>query len=513
MADTTGYIQSPSAVIDWTDILAVGGLAEGMTGELLIRCNADTRIAVGVEDPVAAPLAGGAVVAGKATKVLLAEEAIQSIWIQTPASQEIIKVEVDDQSIDAVFPVNGPPAEAAPTGRIVVTQSNFATTLGATIDSSVEYFITGWIDTTGYTIEVPAGGINIRGYTFDISGFYSDETNHVLFSGANAGNLLMIDMGIAITGTGSKVYSITSNTGFDAFEVQRVNYNDCVSLGTITNYRQGLETGTGRFGGTPEMELVGTWVGGFVILTSIVRGIDPGSYSLFKAGAGFNMASRFKTDMNVDLPAGVSLFDFAPAQFANPSTVQLNGMIITRSGLSDIDDALYTPNMTAGDLPALWQNSVGIRNTYVGGKVTMTAEAPTTVGVSGTLYELNDGTWTTSNLQHFDSPSNGILRHIGTTPVEYRITIDCLIEGGNGDEIRLELWRGDFTAIPANEVSVYSMSRLVNNFQGGRDVAFFNATTFIELLPNDYIFISGANDTDISDVTLENGSTIVVEAR
>ena len=102
--DRVGYISSASPEVDWTNILAPGEFAEGMTGELIIRCDTDTRIAVGVSDPGNSFTAGGSVYAGKAAKVLIAEEVTQSIWIRTPSSQDVIKVTVDDQGIDTVFP-------------------------------------------------------------------------------------------------------------------------------------------------------------------------------------------------------------------------------------------------------------------------------------------------------------------------------------------------------------------------------------------------------------------------
>ena len=37
-----------------------------------------------------------------------------------------------------------------------------------TIDSTKEYFIDGIVDMTGVSIEVPAGGINLSGYNFDL---------------------------------------------------------------------------------------------------------------------------------------------------------------------------------------------------------------------------------------------------------------------------------------------------------------------------------------------------------
>lgn len=96
MAQYKGSVVSATAVVDWHDIIASGALADGEAGELVIRCDTATRVAVGVADPVASTTAGVAVTAGDAIKVVLGTAAAnQNIWVQSPASQDAIGVEVD----------------------------------------------------------------------------------------------------------------------------------------------------------------------------------------------------------------------------------------------------------------------------------------------------------------------------------------------------------------------------------------------------------------------------------
>ena len=134
-------------------------------------------------------------------------------------------------------------------GLILVNQSNVATTLGGAIDSTKEYFIDGKIDMGTIQIEVPATGFSYAGYNFDVSGLYSTEDNYTMFVSpvGGSGNVIGRDAEITTSGTNSQVYDLTDHNGFSAFEFSRVNYVDCTSLGEITNYRQGLENGTGRF--------------------------------------------------------------------------------------------------------------------------------------------------------------------------------------------------------------------------------------------------------------------------
>ena len=147
--------------------------------------------------------------------------------------------------------------------QILVTQDNYITTLGGTIDSTKEYFIDGIIDLGSTQITVPNSGINLRGYNFDLSGLTSSEDNYTMFVSESiaigSGNFLGVDYFISVTGASSKVYDIYDATGFNAFEFTRINYNDCTNLGDIYDYRQGLELGTGRFGGSPSLTLHGLW--------------------------------------------------------------------------------------------------------------------------------------------------------------------------------------------------------------------------------------------------------------
>ena len=142
--------------------------------------------------------------------------------------------------------------------RIVVNQSNVATTLGGVIDSTKEYFIDGSIDMGTIQITVPTTGLSLKGYNFEVSGLFSSEDNYTMFISESAiaigsGNLIGQDYDIKVSGLNSKVYELYDSNGFNAFEFSRINYSDCTSLGDIYDYRQGLETGTGRFGGSPSL--------------------------------------------------------------------------------------------------------------------------------------------------------------------------------------------------------------------------------------------------------------------
>lgn len=396
---------------------------------------------------------------------------------------------------------------------VIVNQDNVSTTLGGVIESGKEYFIDGIIDMSGVTVTIPSSGLELRGYSFDTSKLVCSDDNYKMFISdvGGSGNLLGQDYAIEVTGTNSQVYDLFSLTGNEAFEFNRVNYNDCTSLGEISNYRQGLETGTGRFGGTPNLILSGVWLGGYFIDTSIVRGLSSGVYSLFESGSGFIMNSRFRSNQNIDLPSDTSFFDFAPANFPTPSTVQMDGVIISRNGVFDATDSNLTPNITKSDLSSSWKNNNGIPNTFEGGSIGVASETTTPINTAGVFETVLANAWSTLDLQHFDNPSDGQLRHLGNSPREYKVIADLTVDGGSNDVLTIRITKYD--ASTASTSTVLDQTRQVNALVGGRDVAFFSININTELDQNDYIFLEVANQTDTTDIIVEADSYYVIEER
>lgn len=394
--------------------------------------------------------------------------------------------------------------------RVVVST---AADLAGPLSSTKEYFIDGVIDMGTQSIEVPANGLHLSGYNFDLSKLTSSEPNFTLFTSpvGGSGNLIGKDYAIEVTGANSKVYELEDATGFNAFEFARINYNDCTSLGSISGYRQGLETGTGRFGGTPSLTLAGTWLGGYLIDTSIIRNLDSGmTEAVFQAGTGLLMTSRFRSNQNVDLPANASYLDFSEANFPNPSTLQLSGCIFTREGSFNPLDTTILPNITASSLAAIFSDNNGIENTFVGGVLTLTSEIETVISAQNQWVDLA-GTWAPSDLQHFDSPVNGHLRHLGFNPSSYIATLNLVIDGDPNEEIevRVRRWRDSTSSF----IDGVAYKRQINSLAGGRDVAFFSLVTTTGIEQNDYILLQVRNTTSTSNVTCEIGGTLTLASR
>lgn len=397
--------------------------------------------------------------------------------------------------------------------QTLVTQENKDTTIGGVIDSTKTYVLDGIIDMGTTQITVPPTGITIEGYSFDISGLTSSEDNYTMFIsesvGIGSGNILGRDYFVSVTGAASKVYELYDATGFNAFEFIRVNYIDCTSLGDIYDYRQGLETGTGRFGGSPSLTLHGLWRGGYRITTSIVRNlagtmIEP----LFKGGFLFQMNSRFLTDMNFDLPTLAPLLDFQALNFPNPSTLQLNGCIATRDGAADSSDPNITPNIDQKSLSSSWINNIGLPNTFVGGLKSVSVELETLLSAVG-VPSIILGTWVDSDLQHFDANLSYSLRHLGNDPKDFRVTFDFVLEGAQSEQYKIHLKKDSGGTI----TDVYTQTRTIDRLAGTRDVTYFSGTLGVSMNRNDFLYWEVENITSGANCTLEADSQWFVEAR
>lgn len=320
-----------------------------------------------------------------------------------------------------------------------------------------------------------------------------------------SGNVLGKDYSIEVTGAGSQVYDLVSATGFEAFEFQRINYNSCTSLGEISNYRQGLESGTGRFNGMPELTLTGAW-NGYRVETSIVRGASAGTV-LFKAGAGLTFSGRFITNINVDLPAAGSLADFAEANFTNDESLLIQGAFITRQGVINAKDANIMPNITKDSVKSNWQSNTGIGNTNKYTKASCTTEVATPIAAPTTYYPLL-GTFTVDKQVHFDMPANGEFRLLTGTG-DYLVNGSLVLSGTANDNIAVRVTRStDGGATYPEEIN--HIERVINNLAGARDVAFIPISLVTPMDKNDRLRLEVENYTAARNVTMELDSFITI---
>jgi hypothetical protein len=389
--------------------------------------------------------------------------------------------------------------------QIIVVKE--AADLAGTLSSTVIYFIDGIIDMGSQSIEVPAGGLSLAGHNFDVSQLISSQAAYTMFTSpvGGSGNFVCKDLGITTSGAGSQVFNITDVTGFNAIEMARVNFNNCSSLGTITDYRQGLEDGNGRFGGTPELTLAGSW-SGWRATTCIVRGMN-NITSLFKTGVGLSFSGRFITDMNCDLPAVGAFIDFANTAFVNDESLVLSGTYITRQGVINASDTTIYPNIDHTDVQSRWSDNTGLPNTNKYLEARCTTEAVTTVSAVNTYY-VAAGTYTVNTATQFDMPANGEYRLL-TGNGSYFITGDFSVDGPSNAEVDIRVTKSTDGGVTW-PTEINHMKRIVNNLSGGRDVAFFAISFVAELNKNDRVRIELENKSNTGNLTVEEDSYFII---
>lgn len=397
----------------------------------------------------------------------------------------------------------------AATNRIIISR---ASDFEGVIDPTKEYFIDGIIDMTGVSLEIPEGGAYFTGFNFDLSGFTCSDDSYTMFTSpaGGSGNILMKDLLFQVDGTGSKIFELTSVSGFEAIEITRVNFNSCTSIGDITNYRQWFEDGTGRFGGSPSLTFSEA-MDGIVFKSTIVRSLDDTwNGALFQEGADLSISGRFFSDANIDLGTNSSFVDFLPSVFLTSSAFQLKDCFITRDGVKDPSDTNILPNIDASDLIAVFRKNQGTENTFIGARQNLDTEIITIIAVAGTFTPIM-GTWATEDLQHFDSPFNGQLRNLGDTPFQFKVFAFFEVAGGSNDEVSIRFRR--FNDSDSTTDTVFEQSFTVENNVGGNDVGQIVMRFTVSLFENDYLFPEITNNTNTTNVTVQDTSYIIIEER
>lgn len=375
--------------------------------------------------------------------------------------------------------------------------------------STKSYILDGVVDFTGsgVSIEVPAGGLRLIGLGLDQFGITCSDDNYTLFTTpvGGGGNLFMEDFSITVSGTNSKVYDLTGATGSEAVEMQVINFNGCTSLGELTDYRQLLESNTGRFGGTPELTFSGPW-NGARISTSIVRGISDIT-ALFKTGTSLTFGGRFITDINCDLPANGALIDFSESEIINDESLLLKSAFVTRQGVINSSDTGVSPNIDHTSVKCLWSDNTGVANTSKYIRAAISTEVTTVISAISTYYPLA-GTFTVGRESHFSMPANGefeLLSGNGT----YQFSGNIDIDGPANDVIDIRVTKSTDSGATYPTV-IFHTQRQINSFTGSRDVAFFTLSFIDSLEKGDRVRLEIENNTTTGNLTAELDSNFIV---
>lgn len=348
-----------------------------------------------------------------------------------------------------------------------------------TLDSNMNYIVDGVINLlpTDY-IEVPVGGLSLSGYGFDVSSLKATSNNSTIFKSpvGGCGNLFLSNLSIEASGTGSKVFELTNagapTGGADAIELNVVNFDNCTSLGELTNFRQGLWNNIGIFGVKDGLTLSGVWSGGFRADLTIVRnfGIAATISTLFKAGTGLLFKSRFFTDLNADFKMSGSVSNFTSSNFDINKLYQLKGAQITRNGVVDPTQN-YTGTINHLSAVSDWSGNNGVYNSVlqVADGVNLNEAATvgqivngTTISSASTLsinppqqnsYFTFNGTTSTWTLGTLSSTSNKFITLINMGSGDITLNTNA---GGN------DIWDGG-SNVNTMIISMGTSVRLYNN--------------------------------------------------
>lgn len=386
--------------------------------------------------------------------------------------------------------------------RVIVKQvSDFGV-----IESEKEYFLDGFITVTGNGVAIPDGvKLNLKSYNFNLGGIVNIDVNGRCVTGASVGDILATDC--SFSATNGVAFEVTADTGNEAIEFNRVNFNGCADASMIlTDFRQLLVDGCGFFGGQPNIELRGA-MNGARITTTIVRGIS-NTTTFFKAGAGFEMFGSFLTDLNIDLGTSAVLSDFSEANFTDvdivPNVLQFKeARVFRNSPVVNSDYASALPNINENSLACEFKENRGLGTTRKGGRIDVTTEALTTITTVDTYTDIA-GTTTASKLSHTDSNLSFAIRNLDAEPNDFEVSGYFVVEGGSGDSLSIGIFSYDDGGL--NETLIDEFQSTVDNSLFVSDTAKIYIDTSVTLLSQGYVRARIKNQSDTTNVTVTENS-------
>lgn len=212
-------------------------------------------------------------------------------------------------------------------------------------------------------IQVPAGGLTISGYGFDVSKIIKNVAGQSIFSSpvGGSGNFVTNNMEYN-SGLGS-VFNLTDSDGSHAIELNDINFQSCASLGTLNHYRQFTATTCGIYGCSDGFTLEGAW-NGFKLVNTNAFGFGAGG-TLVKKGLTTSFANRLYLDLNLSLPTGAKICDFDASNFSSDKLLQVVNCLVKVNGVIDPTTTAATfPNISPFSPKAYFTNNIGIKNSF-----------------------------------------------------------------------------------------------------------------------------------------------------
>lgn len=381
-----------------------------------------------------------------------------------------------------------------------------ASQLAGDLLSDKLYIIDGVIDMGSTSIEVPQNGLSLKGLGFEVSSLTSSENNHTLFvdgSGNYAGDLIIEELAIEVTGSGSKVMDIDNLESFGAVEFQAVNFNNCTSMGEVSSYRQFRISNVAFFNPQDGLIFSGAWAGGALWTESIAILVGAG-VTLFKEGTALTFSGSVRTDMNFLSVDTTSVF----CDFQESNIIEDGGFLAQefRAGNSD-----PIPNLPSNSTKANFIGCIGLRNTYPGSFWEVTTGATTTISSSNTLVKMA-GTTTYSEENWFSNTTNNACVFDSEVMTDFKINYSLSFTGGNNDVVGVQIRQWDDSASSYINIGARQAATLNGGASGLRaeNVAGFAYAT---MDMNDRIEIWIENQSDTTNITTDNSGSLIISER
>jgi hypothetical protein len=389
--------------------------------------------------------------------------------------------------------------------QVVVTE---AAQLSGTLDSSKVYVIDGAIDMGTTQINVPAGGLSLKSTGAIGVSLTSTENNYTMFVDASgdAGNLILERLRFTVSGTSSKVFDVTTNTGSSVFSIDTPLFIACTEIGTLNGFAV-LQFDTMQDIACTD----GLTIDGAVTLLTIEDGASSGmaaSGTVFKQGASLVISNNCAITRNTFVVTGTAtLCDFDAANFSLDAGFGLGGNNISGGGT-------YFSNINGSDVKCRWRDNnfdpaTAETNTYVGAAWECTSETATAIGSPATDVKVA-GTTTYEEQQWFSNDDDNAHIYDSTRSTKVEIIGTIAISGTNGHDIQLKIRKWDDSlssyedvrTIPAQEMSATGAA--VN-------IPVLAFTTLDS--PDDRIELWGQNVSNTGDFTMKLNSILTVTER
>ena len=232
--------------------------------------------------------------------------------------------------------------------------------------STKTYIIDGNIVlSAGEYITIPVDGLTLQGYGFDVSKISKNVVGESIFNSPVGGSGNFISNFIEYSSGDGQVFDIVDATGFNAIELNDINFVGSSNLGEIDSYRQLTATTCGIYGCGDGLTLSGAWTG-FKVTNTNVFGFGA-TGTLLKEGTALTFNNRVFLDFNLDLPTGAVITDFQASNFNDDELLQFNSCNVKLNGIIDAvnNTPLLIPNLTKSDDVSYWTNNIGLTNTLL----------------------------------------------------------------------------------------------------------------------------------------------------